>query len=121
MAGRPTVWTDDLRARLRALLAQGLHDAAVATELGMRHTTVMKQRQREKLPPNRDPRMKKPDKTRTRWGLRDENEQPWEPLPGMIKHRCRRCSFWFAAPSVQVMDCPDCRIMIRATKLGLQS
>jgi hypothetical protein len=39
------------------------------------------------------------------------NATGWEPLPGMVKKRCSRCSYWFA---VRVMEaeatsrCPDC-------------
>jgi hypothetical protein len=42
------------------------------------------------------------DKAPAAWQLELEaravNAQPWEPLPGMAKKRCSRCSFWFAVP-----------------------
>ena len=38
------------------------------------------------------------------------NEQPWEPLPGMVKRRCERCDFLFATPREAAQaTCPDCR------------
>ena len=38
------------------------------------------------------------------------NEEPWEPLPGMIKRRCEHCRFWFATPQqAQKARCPDCK------------
>jgi hypothetical protein len=39
---------------------------------------------------------------------RQVNAQPWEPLPGMLKLRCSRCSYWFAAWSADTERCPDC-------------
>jgi hypothetical protein len=36
------------------------------------------------------------------------NAEPWEPLPGMIKLRCRDCGYWFAAPAAGAKRCPDC-------------
>lgn len=37
------------------------------------------------------------------------NEEPWEPLPGMVKRRCGGCRCWFAAPvSSRTSLCPEC-------------
>ena len=37
------------------------------------------------------------------------NAEPWEPLPGMEKRRCPRCSYFFAAKvGVTERRCPDC-------------
>jgi hypothetical protein len=39
------------------------------------------------------------------------NAQPWQPLPGMLKKRCSRCSFFFAVPVTEAdttSRCPDC-------------
>ncbi len=41
------------------------------------------------------------------------NAEPWEPLPGMIKLRCPRCLYFFAAPAAAATAdvtvlCPDC-------------
>jgi hypothetical protein len=36
------------------------------------------------------------------------NAQPWEPLPGMVKRRCSRCSYWFATRDPATERCPDC-------------
>jgi hypothetical protein len=39
------------------------------------------------------------------------NAQPWQPLPGMARRRCDRCSYWFAVPMViaeATPHCPDC-------------
>jgi hypothetical protein len=41
------------------------------------------------------------------------NAQPWEPLPGMVKRRCGRCRYWFAAKDVGADRCPDCEIRLR--------
>jgi hypothetical protein len=37
------------------------------------------------------------------------NEQPWEPMPGMVKRQCPDCRYWFAAPaSSQELRSQDC-------------
>lgn len=38
------------------------------------------------------------------------NAQPWEPPPGMIKLRCPRCRYFFAASADADANavCPDC-------------
>ena len=43
--------------------------------------------------------------------VRAINAQPWQPLSGMVKKRCSRCSFWFAVPVTEAeatSRCPDC-------------
>jgi hypothetical protein len=43
--------------------------------------------------------------------VRAINAQPWEPLPGMLKKRYSRCSFFFAVPAAEAevtSRCPDC-------------
>jgi hypothetical protein len=43
--------------------------------------------------------------------VRAINAQPWQPLSGMVKKRCSRCSFWFAVPVAEAdatSRCPDC-------------
>jgi hypothetical protein len=38
------------------------------------------------------------------------NAEAWEPLPGMVKKRCSRCHYWFAAAvDSHEPRCPDCR------------
>jgi hypothetical protein len=55
------------------------------------------------------------DGTKPAWELEQEaravNVQPWAPLPGMVKRRCSRCSYWFAVPLAEAeatSRCPDC-------------
>jgi hypothetical protein len=55
------------------------------------------------------------EKARTAWELEAEaravNATAWEPLPGMAKKRCVRCSYWFAvslAEAEATSRCPDC-------------
>jgi hypothetical protein len=52
--------------------------------------------------------------------VRAINAQPWQPLPGMLKKRCSRCSFWFAVPITEAdatSRCPDCAALgTRPTK-----
>ena len=38
------------------------------------------------------------------------NEQPWEPMPGMVKRQCPDCRYWFAAPVNRALEprCVDC-------------
>jgi DNA-directed RNA polymerase subunit RPC12/RpoP len=39
------------------------------------------------------------------------NAEPWEPMPGMAKKRCSRCSYWFAVPITEAeatLRCQDC-------------
>jgi hypothetical protein len=39
------------------------------------------------------------------------NAQPWEPMPGMVKKRCSRCSYWLAVRVTEAEAtprCPDC-------------
>ncbi len=38
------------------------------------------------------------------------NAEPWEPPPGMVKLRCPRCFYFFAAPVTADANaiCPDC-------------
>ena len=46
------------------------------------------------------------------------NAEPWEPLPGMMKKRCSRCSYWFAvliAETEATSRCPDCARSTRPT------
>lgn len=40
------------------------------------------------------------------------NEQPWQPLPGMEKVRCRECGLWYARPMEArgIEWCPDCQL-----------
>lgn len=43
-----------------------------------------------------------------------ENNQPWEPLPGMVKRRCEVCDLWYAMPRTHSSEvCPDCAIWRR--------
>lgn len=45
---------------------------------------------------------------------RAENEQPWEPYPGMLKRRCLRCDYWFATPIEDPQPvCADCQEPMR--------
>ncbi|HTI78914.1 MAG TPA: hypothetical protein VL614_00535 [Acetobacteraceae bacterium] len=45
---------------------------------------------------------------------REINEQPWDPLPGMVKRRCIECEYWYAGPPEQrVAFCPECEILQR--------
>jgi hypothetical protein len=42
------------------------------------------------------------------------NAEPWEPLPGMVKRRCPRCRYFFAAPKyADEPHCADCVIALR--------
>lgn len=109
-----TVWGDARVAQLRDLLAKGLHDAQIAAEMGLTYIAVNKKRHRLGLPINPLPHPPKPDKPKSISVLRIENEQPWEPLPGMLKRRCQRCHFWFAAPDMTVGHCADCRLLMAA-------
>lgn len=38
------------------------------------------------------------------------NAEPWEPMPGMVRVRCRECRYFFAAhpPVLARPRCPDC-------------
>ena len=36
------------------------------------------------------------------------NAEPWDPPPGMVKRRCHRCAYWFAAVEPEAWCCPDC-------------
>jgi hypothetical protein len=39
------------------------------------------------------------------------NEQPWEPLRGMVKRRCDACGLWYAKPRRRRgVRCPDCEL-----------
>jgi hypothetical protein len=56
-----------------------------------------------------------PDDVRPAWELEAEaratNALPWEPLPGMVKRRCLRCSYFFAVKAEEAettATCPDC-------------
>jgi hypothetical protein len=53
------------------------------------------------------------DRAPPAWELEQEaratNAVAWEPLPGMVKRRCDRCRYWFAAPAESHQPrCPDC-------------
>ena len=45
---------------------------------------------------------------------REENETDWEPLPGMVKLRCERCSYWHASYDEDARYCMDCTLYLRA-------
>jgi hypothetical protein len=108
MAGAP--WSDELVERLRQLHAQGMCDRDLARELGESHYRVIRKRYLLGLPPN--PATLLPSVGTDRVSHVQavaENEQPWEPLPGMLKLRCLVCNFWFASPSKTIRMCPDCR------------
>lgn len=36
------------------------------------------------------------------------NDEPWQPLPGMVKLCCPDCRYWFAAADPRAPRCPDC-------------
>jgi hypothetical protein len=37
------------------------------------------------------------------------NAKAWEPPPGMVRQKCSRCGYWFAAPvNSDEPRCPDC-------------
>ena len=43
--------------------------------------------------------------------VRAINATNWQPIAGMVKKRCSRCSFWFAVPipkAEATSRCPDC-------------
>lgn len=106
-----TVWTDESLAELRRLHARGLNDPEIAATLGIARGTVIQGRKLLELPFNKHRPggvVRPPPKAY----LRAENEQPWEPMPGMIKLRCDRCHFWFAARGAETM-CVDCTIAVR--------
>ena len=55
------------------------------------------------------------ERVKPAWELEQEaraiNAEPWESMPGMVKKRCSRCSFWFAVPVTEAeatSRCPDC-------------
>jgi predicted Zn-ribbon and HTH transcriptional regulator len=44
-------------------------------------------------------------------------EEPWEPLPGMVKVRCEDCEYWFATPArARIARCPECVLERRKTR-----
>jgi IS30 family transposase len=82
--------------RILALLAQGWSTRAIAVELHVAYRTLRRKLGRLGITRERNERM--------------VNEQPWEPLPGMVKRRCERCHYWFATPErAQCARCTDCR------------
>lgn len=82
--------------RILALLAQGLSNRAIAAHMHIATRTLKRKLHRLGITRERNERM--------------VNEQPWEPLPGMVKRRCERCEFWFATPErAQCACCTDCR------------
>lgn len=45
------------------------------------------------------------------WNIVEENERPWEPLPGMVKRRCVSCELWYAQRlGAAAEHCPDCAL-----------
>lgn len=52
-----------------------------------------------------------PRKRSVPWYIVIVNEQPWEPLPGMVKRRCEMCELWYAQPVDKPGErCPDCAL-----------
>ena len=83
-------------ARILALLTQGLSNNAIALEMHIARRTLKRKLARLGINRARADRI--------------ANEEPWEPLPGMIKRRCEHCRFWFATPQqAQKARCPDCK------------
>lgn len=88
-------WTRDDIGLLFKLAAEGLSDRAIGERLG--RTTFAVGKKRKDMHISIVP------------SGRIENEQPWEPLAGMIKRRCERCNYWFATPQdAQRGVCPLC-------------
>ena len=109
MAGKE--WADDLVARLRELHAQGMSDRELAGALGVENYRTTRKRYLLGLKPN--PPKLPPSKgyggRKSTEVAHAENDQPWEPLPGMLKLRCLKCHYWFASPGREIRTCPDCR------------
>jgi hypothetical protein len=113
MAGRKTQWTDERVALLRQLHAQGLSDGELATALAITPCAAGKRRSKLKLKVNSTVGpMKRYTPNHQNSAAHAINNQPWEPLPGMVKCRCQRCRFWFAAPHPETPYCPDCAIAL---------
>ena len=53
-------------------------------------------------------RRAKPSLAEKEASARAINAQPWLPPPGMIKLKCHRCDYYFAAPRLAMAICPDC-------------
>jgi hypothetical protein len=87
--------------RIRLLWLAGKTDDEIGDALGVSRTAACKRRHRLGLVCNTDPNGKTHDRARA------ENEEPWQPLPGMTKRRCTECEFWFAA-APDKRQCPDC-------------
>jgi hypothetical protein len=105
-----TPWPAERTAALQRLVRQGLNDREIAERLGVSWRAVNGKRQRLLLPVGRTASRRAVDKQ-----ARAENETPWEPPPGMLKLRCERCGFWFAAPEKPALLCPDCFISARSS------
>jgi hypothetical protein len=104
-------WPDERSAALRRLVRQGLNDREIAERLGVTPRAVNGKRQRLGLTGLTHGRPKRAvDKQ-----ARAENEAPWKPAPDMVKLRCQRCRFWFAASEKPVLLCPDCAISARTS------
>jgi hypothetical protein len=104
-------WSDERTRALRKLVRQGLNDREIAERLGVTSRAVNGKRQRLGLVVGRTGRPKRAvDKQ-----ARAENEARWAPPPGMLKLRCQRCGFWFAAPEEPALLCPDCAISARTS------
>ena len=87
-------WTPEEDLVLHRLVAEGVDDAAIGRQI--RRSPMGIAKRRSKLGLHRQP-------TKT------ENDQPWEPPPGMVKRRCDRCNLWFATPRyAQRSQCLDC-------------
>jgi hypothetical protein len=103
-------WPAERTRALRKLVRQGLKDIEIAELLGVTSRAVNGKRQRLGLAVGRSrPRRAVDEKAR------EENEAPWAPPPGMVKLRCERCRFWFAAPGRPALLCPDCAMAARAS------
>lgn len=89
-------WSAAEISLLFSLVHRGLNDGEIAIELDRTRQAVGKRRQMLQLAAGND--------------ARRENEQDWQPLPGMMKRRCERCWYWFATPAqAQRGLCPECR------------
>jgi hypothetical protein len=103
-------WPAERTAALRKLVRQGLNDREIAERLGVSWRAVNGKRQRLGLAVGRSRPKRAVDEK-----AREENAAPWEPPPGMLKLRCQRCGFWFAAPGKPALLCPDCFSSARAS------
>jgi hypothetical protein len=100
------VWNDRRDALLIRLSEEGMPNADIAERLGITPEAAKSRRIRLGATNLRARHIQ--------GDTAERNDEPWQPLPGMVKRRCTGCTLWYAARVGKTGSmCPECSAKVR--------